>query len=518
VTVVVIAAATVVGCNQRQANQGSPVAADALSTPSLAAVLATPTPRPTATASSPPRSTPVPPRIPETLVLTGTWASPEDDAIVTNALILGAVPVQERPNVPVTEVTFTMEWLGYSGPACYASKPATGSVWSCLAHPASWGAPPGPLKLGFDVTDELGAVVHLPDGIRTVTLAPFVAPAGWTTPQLVDSTPCYELVATIDATGGYHVAAECDGSIQYSASRSGGEWQSRTFPHPSRRRELNPQIATEGDRMYVAYTRVAVVDGGCGDPGLRDVGVYYRQRSLPDGRWSAPIRLGLTDDHLQSFRVVDEVIHATVRADAEHVYYETLDGATFNRYQLAGVMGGTSLRIGSDGRARIAYEAGGELELAEFDGSEFSTTPIPGSGGGYAPNLVLGANNDAHIVWTRAYHGLGCAEPGPFPEDGTYYATNVGGSWVTERITPDVGQASITMDAATSRVHVLLSGGGGLLYYTRTTNDAWDVTGLSDAYRASPIIRLDPTTGTLLVVFYGSVGPRTEGIYAMAKP
>ena len=179
--------------------------------------------------------------------------------------------------------------------------------------------------------------------------------------------------------------------------------------------------------MYVGYTSIAVVDGGCGDPGLRDVGVFYRQRDLPDGKWSAPIRLGENNDHLQGFRVVDGIVHATVRADETHVYYETLDGDTFHRYPLAGVAGDTSLRIGSDGLARIAYEAEGGLEFAEFDGVGFSTTPIPGSGGGFAPSLVLGANNDAHVVWTRAYHGLGCAEPGPFPEDGTYYGTNESG-------------------------------------------------------------------------------------------
>ena len=207
-----------------------------------------------------------------------------------------------------------------------------------------------------------------------------------------------------------------------------------------------------------------------------------------------------------------------MRAADEHVYYETLQGATFHRYAIPGVVGDTSLRIGSDGWARIAYETDGGLELAEFDGAAFSTIAVPGSGGGFAPSLVLGANNDAHIVWTRAYHDGGCAEPGPFAEDGTYYGTNVSGAWVIGRITPDVGQASITMDASTGRVHVILSGPGGLLHYSMAADGDWAMTTLSIHSGGSPIIRRDPTTDTLLVVFFGDVGLRAQGIYAMTKP
>ena len=503
---------------QGQADGGSP--ATSVATDTLAPPTAETTPRSSAAAvaSAPSGFTPQPSLVPQTFVLGGAWAGPAEASVVTNALTLGAVPTPGNPNVPVTSVTFTMEWLGFSGTACVASKPASGEVWSCLAHPATVGAPPGPLRLGFDVMDDLGDVARRPDGTRTVTLAPPVAPAGWTTPQLVDSTSCSPTAATIDDLGGYHVAANCDGGVQYSTARPGGAWESVTFPHPSDRLERHPQIAVDGDQIYMAFTWVALLDGGCGDPGIRDVGVYYRQRTLPDGPWSGATRLGSPDDQLQSFRVVDGSIHATVRAADEHVFYERLERATLQRIQVPGVIGGTSLRIGSDGRARIAYETDGGLELATFDGDELSTTPIPGSGGGYNPAMVLGGSNDAHLVWTRAYHGGGCAEPGPFPEDGTYYGTNEGGTWVTGRITPDVGQASITMDAATGRVHVILSGPGGLLHYTKAADGDWEMTSLSTKPVGSPIIRRDPTSGALLVVFVGDVGSRTEGIFAMTKP
>lgn len=479
------------------------------------AVASTPSPVPTLAAS--PSTTAISP----TQAIGGTWASPAEAAVVTNALILSAVPVG-GPESPVTAVTFTMSWDGFQGTACTATKPARGKEWSCLTHPASYGAPAGRLTLSFDVlydVDDAEGVAHAPDGTRTVSLAPTTAPAGWTTPQLVDSSPCYQLVATIDSRSGYHVAAGCDGSIRYATSIGDGSWTTRTFTHPSRRLDLDPQIATEGSHVYVAFTRVAVTDGGCGDNGLRDVGVYYRYRDLPDGKWSAAKRIGSTEDHLQSFRVVSGTVHATVLAADGLVYYETLDGTLFHRYLVPGAVAGTSLRVGSDGRARIVYEASEGLRYAAFDGSVFATTPIPSSDQGYAASLVLGSGNQAYAVWTRAYHGRGCAEPGPFPEDGTYFATNDSGGWVTSRITPDVGTASITLDVATGRIHVIVAGAGGLTYYTKSAGGEWSPTSLSVRAPGSPVIRLDPTTGTLLVVYVGDLGRAgTDGIYVLTKP
>jgi hypothetical protein len=270
----------------------------------------------------------------------------------------------------------------------------------------------------------------------------------------------------------------------------------------------------------VAYTRVALTDGGCGDDGLRDVGVYVRERSLPDGWWSAAKRIGEIADHLLSFRVVDGTLYATVTAADGLVYYETVEGPTYRRYLIPGAIGATSSRVGSDGLARIAYETTDELRYAVFDGSGFSTSPIGGSTGGYAPALVLGASNEAYVVWTRASHGRGCADGGGFPEDGTYFGTNASGRWISGRITPDLGHASLTLDVATRRVHVIVSGyGSGLDYYTKSTGVEWSKTSLSVKTVGTPLIRLDPATGSLLVVYTDDAGQaRIEGIYAITKP
>jgi hypothetical protein len=154
-----------------------------------------------------------------------------------------------------------------------------------------------------------------------------------------------------------------------------------------------------------------------------------------------------------------------------------------------------------------------------FDGS-FATTPIGSESRDFAPALVLGAGNVASIVWTRAYHGLGCAEPGPFPDDGTYFATNSSGTWVSERITPDVGKASLTVDVATGLVHVVVAAWEtGLDYYTKLPGGVWNRMNLSVEPVGEPLIRLDPASGALLVV-YNRVHRESmpDGIYAITRP
>ena len=178
---------------------------------------------------------------------------------------------------------------------------------------------------------------------------------GWTGPRLVGPAGnCGDVTAAIDAGGGYHVVAECDGTIRYSSSRPDGTWSTTSFAHPLSQTDHQPQVAIDGSVVYVAYTREQFA--GCG---FDWAGVYYRTRTLPGGTWSAAKLLGRAGDHLQSLRVVGGMIHATVdlASDFYEVDYETSSGGTLHRYPITDAVGLTSLRIGSDGRARIVYEA-----------------------------------------------------------------------------------------------------------------------------------------------------------------
>jgi hypothetical protein len=463
----------------------------------------------------------VPASVPPAVGLGGKWSSPAASATIKSTkLTLSVTP--SAGEAAIKRVTFTAAWSGTDPRRACTALSASGTKWSCTVDLGKLGVRRGDMTLSFDVVDGDGAVARAPDGVRTVSYAPPIVATRWSSPRLIArGTNCDALVAAIDGVSGNHVAASCDGRILYAASNTSGSWSSRIFTHPARRRELEPELAFQGKVAYIAYSRIALADGGCGDSGQVDVGVWYRQRTLPGGAWSQPKQLGRTKDRLLSFRVAGGILHATVRNDSGSggVFYETVGGGVTNRYRLPDAAGDASLRVGSDGRARIAYEAGGSIRYAIFNGSGFTTSRIPGSTGGSSPLLVLGAGNQAHVMWVRTSSGGGCAEPGPFPEDGTYYATNPGDTWQARRVTKSLGWMSLSLDPVTGRVHAIIES-NRVRYYTKAPTGPWQVTTVPGvpATASSPVIRVDPATGRVLLAYIASVGSGAERIYAVSKP
>ena len=328
--------------------------------------------------------------------------------------------------------------------------------------------------------------------------------AKWSKPLPVERAHCESVAAVIDARGGNHVAMGCGGEIHY-LDLDTDDWDPVRFKPSEAREEYGPQLAIDGDIIYLAYSRAAIEES-CGD-GLRDVGVYYRTRKLSGGRqWSDPIRIGEVGDSLHTLRAAGGVVHATVgSADGGHFYYETLRSGSHHRYEIPQATGMTSLRIGDDGRARIAYEGGGSLRYATFTGAGFSSQKIPGTSRGYGPALVLGANDRPYLMWFRGIRpGGGCAEPEPPPDAGTYYSSERAGTWTSERLTTQQDVASMTVDTASGRVHVLVSDKRGrLAYMTKAGKASWSKRALDTSEVLDAVIRLDQGTGDLLIAYLG---------------
>ncbi len=319
---------------------------------------------------------------------------------------------------------------------------------------------------------------------------------------------------TIDATGTTHLAAQCEeDDIRLASSADGTHWTSQTFRPPSRRMLSGPQIAFDGNRLTVAYTRLAPApqDEGCGEVIPTDVGVYVRTRSLPDGSWSAEQKLGETADSLMSLRTANG-LRAVIIDKAGRVFYETLIDGQLTRQRITGAIGGASLRIGDDGHPRVAFEAKDGIRLGTFEGGTFRSELIPGSSAGWGPTLVLGPGNVAYVLWNRAYNGGGCAEPGPDPKDGTYFATDVGGSWASSRLSPRVGGTSLIVDPDTGELNALVADFGSLTAFTRPAGGDWVEKTLMTGDSSSPVLRQDPTTGNLVAAFAGD-----EGIWTIRR-
>jgi hypothetical protein len=353
----------------------------------------------------------------------------------------------------------------------------------------------------------------------TPSVVPTPAPvAAWTKPKLVTNAACISVRGGIDTAGRTHFVASCLDGLRYGATKSDGSWSTTKFSTPENRLEQDPQLAFWGSTAFVAYSRLAVGPGFCGDDGLTDTGVFYRQRTLPSGAWSKPKRLGRTDDEVRAFRVDGSTIHALVQPNRDgKTAYLVSKGTISQRFAIPKITGSASLRIGSDGLARVAYESAGSIRLATFDGSAFSSVKIP-SVAAHSPVLVLDSRDQAHVMWVRDArgHDAGCVDGGePDPNRGIYYATNASGGWHTERMTRETGEVAFQVDATTREIRAVLSSSAGLVYYAKQAG-GWSHKKLAPGGSSSPVILANATTGGIVVMYIRDAGSKS-GIYMMSK-
>jgi len=318
---------------------------------------------------------------------------------------------------------------------------------------------------------------------------------------------CSNLAATIDDTGRRHVAAACDGGIRYLTSLNGTDWDETPFVPAIDRIETEPQIAVDGDTIYVAYSLLAPLEGGCGDAGLRDLGVYVRSRSRQqlDAAWSDPVRIGREGDRLQSFRAVDGVFHLTVTAnDGQSTFYQSQSSRGSTRIAVPEATS-TSLRVGDDSHARIAFATGHAIEYARVEGDRLTVRTVAETDETFlkSPSLVLAAGDRAYVIWTQTTDpGGGCAEPDPGPLDGTYVAIQNGTGWDTGRITKSQGQTSLTLDPAAGGVDAIVAGRD--LTHFSSTGEGWKSETVPGSEGiGTPVLRRDPATGALVVFGIG---------------
>jgi len=354
---------------------------------------------------------------------------------------------------------------------------------------------------------------------------PTPAPLAWSKARTVKGLQsCSDVVATVDDAGTSHIAATCGnagGQIKYAVSKDGLAWTVTSFKVPSGRFEQDPEIAFSGSTLYLAYTRVAPADGGCGDDGLDDVGVYVRSRSLPNGDWSAPSKIGATSDHLQAFRASGSVLHATVTNDKSHgTFYERVFGGAASRVRIGDGTGWTALRVGDDGDARLALDGAKGIRFGQIDGGKLAASTIPGTAGGSGSSMVLGPNNVAYVLWSRsAAMSGGCIDMDPGPTAGSYLSTNAGGSWQTTKLSKLVGAYSLTMDPTSGEIDALIGDFGTLRIYEKPAGAGWTHRTLSSDLASSAVVRRNPATGGLVVVYVHDTldGDQPTTIQVMTK-
>ena len=356
-----------------------------------------------------------------------------------------------------------------------------------------------------------------PSDAPTPTPTPALPPAtGWSNPvRIAGSAGCAEDSLGIDASSRVHVAGDCANGVYYAARNPDSTWAGVSFASPANRTDLGSQLAFDGGVVYLAYYQIS--DGACGGP--LATGVYYRTKT--NGTWSAPTRFGALGDELETFRVENGTLLATV-SNGDSKFFETVHGGRLHRYPIADAepAGVVSLRLGSDGLPRIAYWSPAGIRYGVFNGTGFTTTTvIKQDGYVWQPNLVLDASNNPRFLWTHSPAPGGCVTTDPTPLDGTYYATDQGGTWTSSRFTTDVGDTSLQLDNGSGEAYALVTSDGGVDEFTRSPAGSWTANRLVGLDAQNPVLRRDPATGALLValtVYSGESVP--PGIYVMTKP
>ena len=103
----------------------------------------------------------------------GMWLSPFDRATIRDTLDFVARAYPTNPGDPaIDHVNFTIEWQGNWRIACDVQAPLPDSTFRCSVNLNMLGAPPGMLRISFDVYDRMGNYNKAPNGIHTVYFAP----------------------------------------------------------------------------------------------------------------------------------------------------------------------------------------------------------------------------------------------------------------------------------------------------------------------------------------------------------
>jgi len=149
------------------------------------------------------------------------------------------------------------------------------------------------------------------------------------------------------------------------------------------------------------------------------------------------------------------------------------------------------------------------------------TTAVSGShAGDTSPELVIDESGRAHLAWFHPSSGwgaLGCATPEIVPTklDGTYAATEKGGTFNAKRITKAFGPLALAVDGSTKLGRVLVAGDDGKLrLVTEAKDGSWAGTTLdSGAWIASPVLLIRQSAGTMVASWVrdGKVYVRMRG-------
>jgi hypothetical protein len=296
-----------------------------------------------------------------------------------------------------------------------------------------------------------------------------VTPAGFTTPLEVVTGHFEDLSEVVDTTNHLHIAATGRHGLWYLTNRGGSWSRSRILLDVPDKSWFEPSIALDAnDRVHIS-----VAQNSCDDcaPG-GSTGIYYltdkgRQRGTfpaaatriaPAGSGEGTIKVA--NGHL----FLSYVRTCCMPGPLPKVLLRTNATGSWTTRQVSLHGDQPSLRIGSDGRLRIAFNKAGGIfyAVASSPAGAFTKEHVPGTDNrdDFA-RLALGAGNRPQLVWFHErLNGT----------DVRYAARGAGGWSAPSEIEHDTGFGATAFDldtlgrpnVAIGRTHIrnwVLSGG-----------------------------------------------------------
>jgi hypothetical protein len=279
--------------------------------------------------------------------------------------------------------------------------------------------------------------------------------------------------------------------------------------------DTDPSIALDAsNRVHIAFDR-SLFESDCAD-GPCTYGVWYvTNRS---GAFSAPKRISAAGLSGTSIKVYAGAVYIAYGrytygpSDGElpswhdSVYLATNASGSWRSTRVEEYGSTPSLRIGTDGKARVAFRSA-EGWIGYSDVGSGSTAYLSS---GHRPSLALDAANRPRIAWTGdEFAG----------SSGTRVARRSSTGWSVRTLTArtDSSGPAIAVDA-TDKTHVLLAPDGGGIHYYTDQSGAWVSTALTSTLISTGKVslRIDPANRP--VVMFAARSGTSYGLYYARRP
>jgi hypothetical protein len=336
------------------------------------------------------------------------------------------------------------------------------------------------------------------------------APA-WSSTERVLAGDYSEIAMVVADSGVLHVAL-IDRTGLWYLSNATSAWRSRlVLRHPAGKDYHSPSIALdEASRVTIAVGRSVCNDCAPSDEdGVFMVTDRGRARGTFPSRPTRVAPYGMTDPSIKTvggriyLAYVDCACYPDEYPAPVFVGVRSPSG-TWTRRKVAPFGWGTSLRVGSDGGARVAFEKGDGIGFAasRSPNGPYSLTYLQGyASGDHEPSLALDDRDEPHIAWL-SWHD---------DDDDTSLFVS-GPSWPEGRwvASGSFGSISLSLDQS-SAPYVLVGGSPGLWAY-HLDGGGWRVVNLDDDVRVSDVALRASSSGTV-AMWIGRSRTDRNGVY-----